>query len=180
MDINGGLLTQTNGNPATPATSFTGPVVAGTVLHSDGTGNLAGVGGTVGTANAGYVAMVQAQPITQATNGSSAGVFTTTIVIPAQSAIFSMYMMVTAAWTGGGTTFGVGSTASATAFTAASAVAGGTLGRVVIAPGTGTTQIGNWDNVGTTDVQIVITSTNTGTGAGTLYVEYIQGINLAS
>ena len=47
-------------------------------------------------------------------------------------------------------------------------------------PGTNTTAIANWDNVGTTDVQIVVTSGNTGSGAGTLTVFYIQGINNAS
>ena len=42
------------------------------------------------------------------------------------------------------------------------------------------TAIGNWDNVGTQDIQIVVLSTNTGSGVGTLTVTYAQGINLAS
>jgi len=188
MDINGGQITQTNGNPITPGTAFTGPVLAGNVFHTDGTGALAGLAETTGTANVGYSVMAQAVVITQA-NGTSpgapngvatAGVFTTSIVIPAQSQIIGMKLMTTTAWTGGASTFGVGSTASATAFTAASAVTSSALGQQSITPGTGATQVGNWDNVGNTDVQIVITSTNTGSGVGTFSVEYIQGINQAS
>jgi len=161
-------------------TVFTGPIKAGNVLQSDGTGNLAGVGGSSGTANVGYAVMAQSEVITQATNGSSAGVYTTSIVIPAQSQILSMALMVTTAWTGAAKTLGVGDTASATAFTAAAAVDGSTAGRITILPGTGATQIGNWDNVGNTDVRINFTSTNTGSGVGTFHVTYIQGINLGS
>ena len=84
MDINGGQLTQSNGNPALPGTTFTGPLIAGNVLHSDGTSNLAGVGGQNGLANTGYVVMAQTSVITQATNGSVAGVWTDpNIIIPA-------------------------------------------------------------------------------------------------
>jgi hypothetical protein len=49
-----------------------------------------------------------------------------------------------------------------------------------VTPGTGATQIGNWDNVGTQDVQIVVLSTNTGSGVFTLTVDYTPMINLAS
>jgi hypothetical protein len=179
-DINGGQLTQTNGNPATPGTLFTGPVLVGTVPSSDGTNNLAGVGGGVGTANVGFASMGQACVITQATNNGSAGQFVCPIVIPAQSQITSIKLMVTTAWTGT-TTAEIGSGASATAFTGSQAVTGlGTLGQISITPGTGATQIGNWDNVGTQDVQIVVLSGATGSGVGTLTVTYHQGINLAS
>lgn len=181
-DITGGQLTQTNGDPATPATYFTGPVIAGNIVASDGTGNLAGVGAMAGgTANAGYAAMVQACVITQATNTGVAGQFACPIVIPAQSQIRAITIMVTTAFTGGATTLGIGTGASATALTAANAVVtSGALGKVTVVPGTGATQIGNWDNVGTQDVQIVVLSTNTGTGVATLTVDYTQGINLAS
>jgi len=181
MQINPGQSPNPNGSPAQPATKLTGPFLAGGVFDSDGTGNLAGVGGVTGTANVGYAVMAQAQPITQATNGTSPGVYTTGLVIPAQSQILSMTLMVTTAFTGGATTLGVGTSASATALTAANAVVtSGALGLVTITPGTGATQIGNWDNVGNTDVQIVLTSTNTGSGAGTLTVTYVQGINQSS
>ena len=180
-DTNPGALTQPNGSPALAATEFQGPLIVGSVLASDGTGNLAGIGGTTGTCNQGYVAMAISCVITQSTNTGTAGQFACPIVIPAQSQIISIRLMVTTVWSGGATTLGIGSGASATAFTTAGGVVtSGALGQVTITPGTSLTQIANWDNVGTQDVQIVVLSTNTGTGVGTLTVEYIQGINLAS
>lgn len=151
-----------------PGTAFTGPLIAGPIFNTSGS--------TLGNniQNTGTVVLAQFQAgITQASGA-------TTIVIPAGSQILSITMMITTAWTGVATTFGIGTTASATAFTAASAAAGGTLGLVSATPGTGATQIGNWDNVGSTDVQIKITSTNTGSGVGTLTVTYVQQANLAS
>jgi|SRR5882757_4468068 len=180
-DINGGNYPNANGSPIWPGTQFTGPVLAGNVVHSDGSGTLAGVGETSGTANVGFALMVQSEVMTQATNGSVAGVYTSSIVIPAQSQIKAITLMVTTAFTGGATTLGIGTSASATALTAANAVVtSGALGKVTIVPGTGATQIANWDNVGNTDVRIVVTSTNTGSGVATLSVDYVQGINLAS
>lgn len=161
-------------------TAFTGPVLAGNVLNSDGTGTLAGLGGSSGVQNLGFCEMVQAQAVTQATNGTSAGVFTTTIVIPANSFITGIDLFVTTAWSGGASTLSIGTTASATALTTAGAVAGGTLGKITVVPGTSLTQINNWLNVGNTDVEIVVTSTNTGTGAGTLAVRYAQAFNAYS
>jgi hypothetical protein len=180
-DTQPGALTQPNGSPALPATEFQGPLIVGNVLASDGTGNLAGVGGTIGTCNQGYAAMRQSCVITQATNDGVAGQFACPIVIPAQSQITAIKLMVTTAWTGAATTLGLGTGASATALTAANAVVtSGALGQISVTPGTGATQIGNWDNVGTQDVQIVVLSTNTGSGVGTLTVDYTPNINLAS
>ena len=190
MDFtNSGVSPNANGQSIQPGTAFTGPIRAGGVFQTDGTGALAGTGGSTGTANQGVCVMSQAVVITQA-NGTSqgapngvatAGVYTTSIVIPAQSQIIGMKLMVTTAFTGVATTLGIGSTASATAFTAANAVVtSGAIGQVTITPGTNATAIGNWDNVGNTDVQIVVTSTNTGSGVATLSVEYLQGINQAS
>lgn len=180
-DTQPGALTQPNGSPALPATEFQGPLIVGSVLASDGTGNLAGIGGTQGTCNQGYASMNQSCVITQATNDGVAGQFACPIVIPAQSQIKSIKLMVTTAWSGAATTLGIGTGASATALTAANAVVtSGALGQITITPGTGATQIGNWDNVGTQDIQIVALSTNTGSGVGTLSVEYIPSINLAS
>jgi hypothetical protein len=180
-DINTDEVTQVNGSPPCPGTSFAGPLLQGVIPHSDGSGTLASVGGQNGTANRGWAHMAQSCVCTQATNTGTAGQFACPIVIPAQSQITSIKIMVTTALTGGATTLGVGSSASATAFTAANAVVtSGALGVVSITPGTGATQIGNWDNVGTQDVQIVVLSTNTGSGVFTLTVEYIPMINLAS
>lgn len=161
-------------------TTFTGPIMAGNVLQSDGTGSLAGVGGYNGTANVGYAVMTQSEAITQATNGAVAGVYTTGIVIPADSQILSITLLVSTAWTGAASTLGIGTTASATALTAAAAVAGGTKGIVSANPGTVDAAIANWRDVGLTDIQVLVTSTNTGSGVGVLTVTYIQSNNLTA
>jgi hypothetical protein len=180
-DVVGGQIpTQTNGNPIFPGTLLTGPILAGSIQSSDGTNTLGNVGETQGTSNVGYCVMAKSCVVTQATNVATTGLFQCPIVIPAQSQILGIYLMVTTAWTTT-TTTEIGSNASATAFTASQAVTGvGTLGQIIIPPGTGATQIGNWDNVGTQDVQIVVTSGSTGSGVGTLTVIYIQGNNMAS
>ena len=148
-------------------TTFSGPVKAGPIQFTPGT--------TLGynVANLGYMQLCQTEAITQATNGSVAGVYTTKIVIPANSTILSIVLYVNAVWSGVATTLGVGTTVSATALTAAGGVAGGTLGQVNATPTTAT-QTNNWINTGSTDIELVVTSTNTGTGTGLLVVEYIQ------
>ena len=186
-DINGGAgYPNEAGSPIGPGTSVSGPFIAGNVLHSDGSGTLAALGGSSGTANAGYVIMAQSAVITQ-----TASALATSIVIPAQSQILRIVLMVTTAWTTGTTTLGIGATAgttNATAFTTATGIAGGTIGQVSATPSTAA-QIANWDNVsnatfqsaGPVDVQIEVTSGGgAGSGVGTLTVEYLQGINLAS
>ena len=147
-------------------TTFTGPITAGDILNTSGT--------TLGTniANVGYVDMVQTAAVAQSTGVLS----TTPIVIPAGSQITSITLWVTAVWATT-TTLGIGTTASATALTTAGAVSGAALGLVAVNPGTSLTQINNWIDVGTTDVQIAI-STSTGTGAGYLTVKYTQALNL--
>ena len=170
-DIQPGQSPNPNGSPVTVGTTLTGPIMAGTIFNSDGTGNLAGVGNSVGTQNIGYATMAQSAVITQAAGGCA-------ITIPAQSQILDIYLMVTTAWTGAAKTCGIGTTASATAFTLAAAVDGSALGQIKATPGTGATQVGNWNDVGNTDVQLFVTSTNTGSGVGVLTVRYIQGINV--
>jgi hypothetical protein len=161
-------------------TTFTGPIKAGNVLNSDGTNTLAGAGGDSGLANVGFVVMAQSEAITQATNGASAGVYTTEIVIPADSQILSINLLVSAVWSGAASTLGIGTTVSATALTAAGAVAGGTKGVVAANPGTVDAAIANWRDVGADDIRILVTSTNTGTGVGVLTVTYIQSNNLTA
>lgn len=161
-------------------TTFTGPIKAGNVLQSDGSGVLAGEGGSSGIANVGFAVMAQSEVITQATNVGSAGVYTTSIVIPAGSQILSISLLVTAAWSGTAKTLGIGTTASATALTAAGAVDATAKGIVSANPGTVNAAIANWKDVGTTDIQVKVTSTNTGTGAGVLTVTYIQSNNLTA
>jgi hypothetical protein len=159
-------------------TTFTGPIKAGNVLNSDGTNTLAGAGGDSGIANVGYAVMAQSQVVTQATNGATAGVYTTDIVIPANSQILSIYLLVTAIWSGVASTAGLGDTVSATSLTAANDLTLGQTGFLTgIAPTTNG-QIANWIDVGATDINVVLTSANTGTGVGVLTVSYIQSNNL--
>jgi hypothetical protein len=178
MDITIGQVgNQTAGNPAWGGSVFTAPLITGTILHSDGSGNLASAFSMQnGTANAGYALAVQSGVVKQTANTTS-----TNIVIPGQSQILRMTMMVTTAWSLGNTTFGIGSSGNATYFTAAGAGNGSTLGIITLTPGATGSAIANWDNVGNTDVQITVTSGNTtGAGVGTLTVEYIPCINTAS
>ena len=148
-------------------TTFSGPVRAGPIKFTTGT--------TLGTdvADIGEVVLSQYQAITQA-GPLADGVFTTNIVIPAGSTITSIQLYVGVVWSGAASTLGIGTTASATALTAAGAVAGGTLGIIAATAGADATRVGNWINVGTTDVRIKVTSTNTGAGTGWLVVNYIQ------
>lgn len=155
------------------ATTFTGPIRAGNILDTSGT--------TIGTdvTNVGYVEMVQSATVNQATNISSAGVYKTNIVIPANSQITSITIFKTTAWDGVAQTVNVGTSATATEL----AVAGDndlstTLGLTSIIPGNNGTRTGNWIDVGTTDVQIYTKSTNTGGGVGIITVRYVQARNL--
>lgn len=142
-------------------TTFTDPVKAGTIIDTSGS--------TIGQniANVGTAVLVQKAAITQVSGA-------TAVVIPAGSTILSMALFVTTAWTGSATTMGIGNTASATAYTVATAVQGSTLGLISITPGSGATQIGNWANTGTSDVEFLVTSGNTGSGVGTLFVTYLM------
>lgn len=178
-DIVGGQVTQTAGNPPLPGTQFSGPLLAGNNKESDGTTTLAGPGESGGIANTGYAVMAQSCAITQASNDGTTGQFACPMVIPAQSQILRITLMVTTAWTGTASTLGIGSGASATAFTTAGGVSAAALGPVSASPGANATQVGNWDNVGTQDVQIVVLSTNTGSGVGILTVEYIQSNDMS-
>lgn len=146
-------------------TTFTGPIRAGNISTTTGT--------TVGTdmANVGQVVMSQSGQVTQASGASS-------IIIPANSQIVSMELWVTTAWTGAATTLGLGTTALATAFTAAAAVSGAAVGVLSVTPGTDATRTQAFLDVGTTDVKMVVTSTNTGSGVGYLVVQYMQNNNL--
>jgi hypothetical protein len=172
MDITGGQLTQLNGSPSFPGAVSTGPLIAGNVVHSDGSGTLAGVGNQSGIANQGYVEMVQFDNVAQ--SGSTA--VTTAIVIPAQSMIVDIRMFVTTVWNGGTTTVAVGDTASNSYITSG---AGSGIGNIVFTPPATKSVIQQWENVGNTDVQITITSAASGTGLGILYVRYLQGCNAA-
>lgn len=148
-------------------TTFTGPIKAGDIVNTSGT--------TLGNdvRNTGWVLMAQSSPVTQASGA-------TDIVIPHDSQIVSIDVMVTTAWTGAASTFGVGTTASATFFTAAGALTASAVGPLSASPGTDATRAGNWNDVGTTDRKIAVTSTNTGSGVGVITVTYLQARNLTA
>lgn len=148
--------------------TFSGPLKVGPIKFTTGT--------TLGTdvADLGFASLTQFEAVTQATNGASAGVYTTNIVIPAGSIITDIKLYVTAIWSGAASTLGVGTSVSATALTAAAAVAGGTLGIITVTAGADATRVGTYANTGTADIRIVLTSTNTGTGTGFLAVTYAQ------
>ena len=155
-------------------TTFTGPITAGNILDTSGT--------TLGTnvTNVGYVEMVQTVAVTQATNGTVAGLYTTTIVIPAQSQILAVDLFVNVAWTGVASTFNVGTSATSTELAIASDNTAVAIGRLAVSPGTSATRVNNWVDVGTSDVRIYVLSTNTGSGTGYLSVRYAQAINLVA
>jgi len=156
-------------------TTFTGPIKAGDVLNTTGT--------TVGSLkNVGTVVTTQSVAVTQATNGSTAGLYTTTIVVPANSQILSIKLFVTTAWTGAAATFNLGTSATATelAVAATATNTGANIGVVDVLPGTDATRTGKWIDVGTTDARIYLLSTNTGSGVGVLSVTYVQASNLTA
>lgn len=150
-------------------TTFSGPIRAGDIRDTTGT--------TLGqdVANVGQVVMAQSHRFTQAGLATSAN---TPIVIPANSQIVEITTYIDVAFDGAASTFGVGTSALATAFTAAGAVAGGTVGIVSVTPGTDATRTDAFIDVGTTDVRIAVTPSNTGAGTGVITVRYLQNTNL--
>jgi len=148
-------------------TTFTGPIRAGNILDTSGT--------TLGqnVKNVGSVVMVQTYPITQALTATALG---TTIVLPANSHVLNIQMLVTTVWNGATTTFSIGTSATATELVVGGA--GSAIGLVALNPGTDATRTANWDDIGTTDKRIFVLSANTGTGVGTITVRYIQAHDL--
>lgn len=148
-------------------TTYSGPIRAGNIRETTGT--------TLGTdvKNVGSVVMVQHYPITQALTATA---LATTIVLPADSHILNMQMVVLTAWDGAATTFSVGTSATSTELV--SGAAGGTIGVIGLNPGSDATRTGNWDDTGTADKRVFVLSANTGAGVGTLTVRYIQAHDL--
>ena len=148
-------------------TTFSGPIKAGTISNTTGT--------TVGTnmANVGSVLMSQTEAITQAATTS-----TTSIIIPANSQLVSADLYVSVVWSGSGSTAGLGYVGAATAFTAAGAIAGGTLGIIKITAGAVKAKVDAWADVGSTDRRLLLTYDNLGAGEGWITVTYIQNVDV--
>ena len=165
-------------------TVFTGPILAGNVVQNDGTGNLAGVGGSTGNQNLGFASMTQVGDVANVvtTAFTQAGTTTATatgITIPAGSMITDIYVYVTAAFSASAT-LSVGTSTTSTEL--ASAIPNATLvvGQQSITPqigAGGATQVGNWLNTGTTDVNVYVKSSATGTGTFFIAVAYLQSVN---
>ena len=148
-------------------TTFSGPILAGGIKNTTGS--------TVGSnmKNTGYVLMSQTEAITQAAASS-----TTSIIIPAKSQLVSADLYVSVIWSGAASTAGLGYVGDATAFTAALAIAGGTLGIIKITAGANKARVDAWADVGDTDRRLLLTYGNTGTGDGWLTVTYIQAVDV--
>ena len=148
-------------------TTFSGPILAGGIKYTTGT--------TVGTnmKNTGHVLMSQTEAITQAATTS-----TTDIIIPAKSQLVSADLYVSVIWSGSAATAGLGYVGDATAFTAAAAFTGATLGIIKITAGASKARVDAWADVGTTDRRLLLTHGNTGTGDGWLTVTYIQNVDV--
>jgi len=184
-------------------TVLTGPILAGNVLNSDGTTNLAGVGGSSGLSNVGFTSMMQmsessatglvSTAITQV--ASSVAPVSTGIVITAQCVITDIYVYVTTAFNNSAT-LSIGFTAAnlnANTSELVNQIANAsltTVGQVTLTPQTGTptgsptgiTQVSYWLNSSNgqaqaTDQQVYVKSSATGTGTFYVVVSYIQGIN---
>ena len=148
-------------------TTFSGPILAGGIKNTTGS--------TVGSdmKNTGYVLMSQTEKITQAAASS-----TTAIIIPAKSQLVSADLYVSVVWSGAATTAGLGYVGDATAFTAALAIAGGTLGIIKITAGANKARVDAWADVGDTDRRLLLTYNNLGAGEGWITVTYMQAVDV--
>lgn len=148
-------------------TTFTGPVKAGDVLNT--TGSTAGTIKNVGT-----LVAAQSAAVTQSATASA-----TSIVIPANSTIIGIDLLVTTAWSSATTTYTISVGTSATATELVAATNANAIGVLSLNPGTDATRTGLWVNVGTSDVVIWVDSgaPDTIPGAGRLVVTYIQAAN---
>ena len=147
-------------------TTFSGPVKAGTISNTTGT--------TVGTnmANVGSVLMSQTEAVDQTATST-----TLDMIIPANSQLVSADLYVSVIWSST-TTTGFGYVGDATAFTAATGVAGGTLGIIKITAGANKARVDAWADVGSTDRRLLLTNGSTGAGEGWLTVTYIQNVDV--
>ena len=148
-------------------TTFSGPILAGGIKNTTGT--------TVGSdmKNTGHVLMSQTEKIDQTAASS-----TTSIIIPAKSQLVSADLYVSVVWSGAAATAGLGYVGDATAFTAALAFTGATLGIIKITAGAVKANVDAWADVGDTDRRLLLTYNNLGAGEGWITVTYIQAVDV--
>ena len=154
------------------STTFSGPIKAGTIANTTGT--------TLGddVKNVGQVVMTQSSDValTHATTTATA----LGIVIPANSQIMNINIVVEALFTNSSTTtiaIGNGSD-DATDIAAAHNVSATAVGPLKMLQASA----GAWDNIGTTDIELYgITTANSATaGKARIVVEYVQNNNLTA
>jgi len=139
-------------------TTFSGPVKSGTVREG-------------ASANVGFLVAAQSADITE--NGTAAD---TGIIIPANSQIINMYVLIETAWDGGTNTIDVGISTDTDLY--CDGLPATVVGNHrVTAAYTGTEA--NWKDVGTSDVTLYVDSVATGSGTGVLVVQYLQNRNLS-
>ena len=139
-------------------TTFSGPVKSGTIREG-------------ASANVGTVVCAQSAAITELAANTA-----TSIIIPANSQISNMYVLVQTAWDGGTNTLDVGTSADPDLYCDGLAVTA--LGNHrVTATATGTEA--NWKDIGTSDVTVYYTSVAGGNGVGVLTIQYLQNRNLS-
>ena len=137
-------------------TTFSGPVKAGTVREG-------------ASANVGFVVTAQSAAITENTTAADTG-----IIIPANSQIINMYVLIQTAWNGGTNTIDVGISTDTDLY--CDGLPATVIGNHrVTAAYTGTEA--NWKDVGTSDVTLYVDSAATGAGTGVLTVEYLENRN---
>ena len=138
-------------------TTFSGPVKAGTVREG-------------ASANIGTLVCAQSAAILEISTEADTG-----IIIPANSQIINMYVLVQTAWNGGTNTLDVGISGDTDLYVDGLPVT--VLGNHRATAAYSGTEA-NWRDVGTSDVTIYIKSVATGDGAGVLTVQYLQNRNL--
>ena len=138
-------------------TTFSGPVKSGTVREG-------------ASANVGFLVAAQSAAILEISTEADTG-----IIIPANSQIINMYVLVQTAWDGGTNTLDVGISGDTNLFVDGLPVT--VLGNHRATAAYSGTEA-SWRDVGTSDITLYIKSVATGSGAGVLTVQYLQNRNL--
>ena len=139
-------------------TTFSGPVKSGTIREG-------------ASANVGTLVCAQSAAITELAASTASS-----IIIPANSQIINIYVLIQTAWDGGTNTLDIGSSADPDLY--CDGLPATVVGNHrVTAAYTGTEA--NWKDIGTSDVTVYYDSVAGGNGVGVLTVEYIQNRNLS-
>ena len=151
-------------------TTFSGPILAGTIKNTTGT--------TVGTdvKNTGQVLMSQSFSFAYSTEGSATD---TTVVIPANSQIVSIEVNVETAFNDSGNDLlEVGSSADTDLYINDVSIAA--IGKIAL----GTAALcANWKDIGTSDIKVGYiyngANNDASAGAATVTINYLQNNNLS-